>query len=317
MSSQRFADAPGAAGYPLPISGPLSWQPGPTGYEARLRLSRVPAGSILVPSFACLDDLGHRWRIETALGDCALAPVPWDCGLDDPQHGSARADAAPAGVLTSQVDCFHVHSELPHAELVLRTTASSRPSHYLAVLSWRARALSEVPVPDGSAALTRNPPARSQMTRQAALAPRICSPTCVAMLHEHYTGRNDHDAIVAECHDPATDLYGVWPLALRAASRRGHLGAVEVFPDWQAPLAALRAGVALVTSIRYAQGELPGAAIAATAGHLVLVHGVTPERIAVNDPAAATDAQVPRGYPAEAFSRAWLRHRGAAYILPP
>ena len=51
--------------------------------------------------------------------------------------------------------------------------------------------------------------------------------------------------------------------------------------------------------------------------HLVVVHGADPETVHVNDPRAPDATSVPRRYPADDFSRAWLRHRGAAYILLP
>src|SRR5690606_29697808 len=104
--------------------------------------------------------------------------------------------------------------------------------------------------------------------------------------------------------------------ALAAAARHGSLGAVEAFDDWEAPLAVLAAGVPLVASIRFFPGELPGSPLTETGGHLVVVHGAGPAAVRVCDPAAA-EHEVAREYPADAFSRAWLRHRGAAYILPP
>ncbi|MCY3795839.1 MAG: peptidase C39 family protein, partial [Gammaproteobacteria bacterium] len=63
-------------------------------------------------------------------------------------------------------------------------------------------------------------------------------------------------------------------------------------------------------------GELPGAPLSKTAGHLVTRYGVDGDAVLVNDPAAGDAAGVPRRYDLEAFSRAWLRRRGAAYIMP-
>ena len=73
----------------------------------------------------------------------------------------------------------------------------------------------------------------------------------------------------------------------------------------------------LVASIRYAAGELPGAPMLATGGHLVVVTGVDGEAVLVNDPAAPYHGTVSRRYPLAAFSRAWFRHRGAVYIVSP
>ena len=57
--------------------------------------------------------------------------------------------------------------------------------------------------------------------------------------------------------------------------------------------------------------------MAATAGHLVVVHGLEGDSVLVNDPAAPHHGAVNRRYPVTAFSEAWFRHRGAAYILLP
>jgi hypothetical protein len=46
------------------------------------------------------------------------------------------------------------------------------------------------------------------------------------------------------------------------------------------------------------------------------VHSAGPDDIGVCDPAAPTD-QVQRRYDTKAFCAAWLRQRGAAYILSP
>jgi hypothetical protein len=92
---------------------------------------------------------------------------------------------------------------------------------------------------------------------------------------------------------------------------------VEVFDDWCAPQRVIAAGVPMVASIRFAAGNLPGAPLKATPGHLVVVHGVGPDQVQVCDPAAPDTPTVPRTYATHHFARAWLEHRGAAYILLP
>jgi hypothetical protein len=106
-------------------------------------------------------------------------------------------------------------------------------------------------------------------------------------------------------------------MALRAAAGMGRLGAVELFASWYDPLAVLDAQIPLVSSIRFGAGQLAGAPLEQTGGHLLVLHHAGPSEVAVNDPAAATDTEVARRYDAAEFSRAWLSHRGAAYILLP
>ena len=112
-------------------------------------------------------------------------------------------------------------------------------------------------------------------------------------------------------------MYGMWPLAIRAASRFGVIGAVELLSDWSMVLTCLAQQRPVVASIRYAQGALQGAPQAASHGHLVVVYGIDDSQVLVNDPAAPDRGSVSRRYNINEFSEAWFRHRGAAYILAP
>ena len=70
----------------------------------------------------------------------------------------------------------------------------------------------------------------------------------------------------------------------------------------------IAAGIPLAASIRFSRGQLTGAPISATSGHLVVITGFTSNGdVVVNDPAARTDASVRRTYDRGQFERAWLR----------
>lgn len=317
----RYADSETAGRYPLPVAGPADWQPSEGGWRLMISLPALEPGLILVPSLA----LGeaptpagdqrsrHRWILRDGASEWPLPHVPSRRG---PEVAPGPAAEAARGAVSSHIDCFHVHRPLSAPVLELSLLADARPERYLIAVSRRALTLARPPAPQDTAGLSDPPPPRSQTTAPPEIAQRICSPTCVSMVLNLWRRPHDWLALVEECRDPASGLYGVWPLALRAAARRGSLGAVEVFGDWAEPLAVLQRGIPLVTSIRFANGELPGAPLTDTGGHLVVVHAADPREVHVCDP-AAPDGQVQRVYPAEAFSGAWLRHRGAAYILPP
>jgi hypothetical protein len=320
LPTLRFADARTAEGYPLPVGEGAAWEAHDGAWRVRIPLPALMPGTILVPSLAFADpsasepsaatpagNASHQWTLEAGPGHWPLHRVP---ALEAPP--AAGRDSP----VSAHVDCYRVHRRLDQPVLTLRLDASAPPERYLVCVSTRPFTVARPPRPQDSAALASAPPPRSQLTAPEAIAQRICSPTCVSMVLEAWQRPHDWLALTAECHDPVTGMFGVWPLALRAPARRGSIGAVEVFTGWQEPLAVLRAGVPLVTSIRFAEGELPGAPLAETSGHLVVVHAAGPEWVEVCDPAAAA-AEVSRRYPAQAFSEAWLRHRGAAYILPP
>jgi len=133
------------------------------------------------------------------------------------------------------------------------------------------------------------------------------------MLMRHY-GADYHPAFIDQCLEPTSNLYGVWPLNIMQASRRGFVGAVELISNWQA-LAATAAP--FVASIRFGSQQLQGAPLAETAGHLVLVRGTTDTHVLCCDPAAPSADSVARHYDLVEFSKAWLEHRGATYVVVP
>jgi hypothetical protein len=314
--TRRFADADTARAYPLAVSGPVRWLWRDGAWRLSLPLDDLTAGTILAPSLALgpPGDLAeaqpaarYRWTLRAADGSWPLQEIP--CA-------GPVAGVPSGGAVSTHIDCFHIHRRLPAPVLHLAVRAPSPPERYLICVSSRALTLARPPLPPRAAAVATPPPTRSQLDAPAEIAQRICSPTCVSMVLGLWHRPHDWLALTEECRDPATGTYGIWPLAVAAAARRGCIGAVELFDDWREPLAVLERGIPLIASIRFEPDELPGAPLPRSNGHLVAVYGADPERIRVCDPAAGAD-EVRRSYPADAFSGAWLRHRGAAYILPP
>jgi hypothetical protein len=71
----------------------------------------------------------------------------------------------------------------------------------------------------------------------------------------------------------------------------------------------------VIASVRYAAGELEGAAIAQTSGHLIVLTGWEDDVALVNDPAAPSASAVPRRYSIEQLCRVWLERTGVGYVL--
>lgn len=315
MQTLRLADPATQTRYPLPVTGTADWRPHAGGSSCELVLPPLAAGTIVVPSLALGEAAAgeprayHQWTLLAGTAAWRLPASP----LDPSAPPAALADAR----VSQHIDCWHVHEPLPEPRLRVWLPGATPPRHYLVCASARPLAITNPAPPDRAQSVGEPPPPISQMTAAAELATRICSPTSVAMVLQGWNAQVAWLDIVAECRDAATGLYGVWPLAIAAAARRGSLGAIEVFANWHEPLAVLARGIPLVTSIRFQSGALPGAPLVQTAGHLVVVHAAGPDTVAVNDPAAPDTASVPRLYPAAEFTHAWLAHRGAAYILPP
>ena len=102
-----------------------------------------------------------------------------------------------------------------------------------------------------------------------------------------------------------------------AAGRHGVAGYLLRFPDWASAAWCLDHGLPVIASVRYAAGELGGAAIAETTGHLVVLTGLDGDSVLVNDPAAPSAHGVPRRYRLTDLARVWLERNGVGYVLFP
>ncbi|WP_425430314.1 C39 family peptidase [Deinococcus planocerae] len=83
--------------------------------------------------------------------------------------------------------------------------------------------------------------------------------------------------------------------------------------------AYLLQGLPLAVSLRFRAGELPGAPLSWSDGHLLVLTGFDAQgNPVVNDPAAPSDATVKRTSPRAVFERLWLGHAGGmAYVMAP
>ena len=321
QASYRCGDAISASRYPLPAAAANPWRRSGNGLLAALPVPPCPRGHILVPSLA----LGGGGRFQCALeiGDeiWPLQAVPWEPDGDLwPRRPSAESagDDRPGGnpPASAQIDCFHSEQDLPASRLLIRLHRRTPPQRFLITLSIRPLEIAPEAPADARTVLPQ-PPALSQMQGPKPIRRRICSPTALAMALQATNAAVSWPAVIAACFDRRSQTYGCWPLAIRCAATLGRLGAVEALASWEPALCALDAGAPLVASIRFAAGELPGAPLPRSGGHLVTLHGIDRGQVLANDPAAPDAATVPRRYDVRAFSNAWLRHRGAAYILPP
>ena len=156
----------------------------------------------------------------------------------------------------------------------------------------------------------------SQMVQNSPDKNRICSPTCVYMALKSLGLGVTLPQVLSRVYDQHADIYGNWLFNVAAA---GAFGAETFFRRFGslAELAEFVTPESLtVASIAFEEGELAGAPIARTEGHLVLVRGWQDGKVLAADPAAATEKEVLRAYDAREFARAWLRNKqGASYIV--
>jgi hypothetical protein len=316
METLRFADPQTVSYYPLEIPAHTRWEPVDGGFQATVPLPDMPAGWIIAPSLSVLNDPGARFTFALKVGDHSytLPSVP---GGPTPAGTGSPAAATSRGDVRTVIDCFHTLRESRAMTLSATLSTSQPPQRYLMTVSARPLEIQPPPTESLPTVCAPPPPRRSQMLENPRIASRICSAVSTAMVLALHRSSIDYQQVIAACHDPATGMYGIWPLAVRAASRLGCIGAVELLSDWTPVIASLERGLPLVASIRYGSGELPGSPQPSTGGHLVVVHGIRAGEVLANDPAAPDHGSVLRTYPLDAFSRAWFRYRGAAYILAP
>ncbi|HTO12919.1 MAG TPA: C39 family peptidase [Candidatus Binatia bacterium] len=269
-----------------------------------------------VPAFSALTDAPFSVRLELS-ARTGGAWSPWVAGVGlGPAPFAPLADAPPLSV---DVDVFRAAA--PVDAVRLRARVRAPVSAAIVGAPWLLTLSAADSAPAAPGAVTGRArlavPALSQMETDAAIARRICSPACVAMVLDFWRRPVAPAALAAEMFHPGTDLYGVWPAAVLAAGRRGIAGYLLRFPDWSAAAWCLEQGLPVIASIRYAAGELSNAAIAETSGHLIVLAGIDHDHALVNDPAAATAGTVPRRYEIAELSRVWLDRTGVGYVLFP
>jgi len=274
---------------------------------------RQPAHRLL-PAFGELGENALGFRFELS----AFAAGAWSPWVAGATVGRARfADSVGRSeTLVCEIDEFIANPPAERVRVVLRASGdgpgSPLAAPWCASLSAWSPGTEGLSAADGARLVV---PAFSQMEEADAIRQRVCSPTCVAMVLAYYGTRAAVADLAREMLQPELDLYGVWPAAIRAASRRGIGGYLLRFPDWAAAAWCLERGMPVIASVRYGAGELTGAAIAETSGHLLVLTGYAGGDVFVNDPAAPRASEVTRRYRLDELRRAWLARSGVGYVL--
>jgi hypothetical protein len=125
----------------------------------------------------------------------------------------------------------------------------------------------------------------------------------------------------AACNDPTWGGTGNWPFNTAHAAAAGG-DAFEGFVTRLSRIEQLErltgAGVPVAASISFSGGELDGAPIHSTSGHLIVVRGFdTAGNVLANDPAGPQDAQVRYTYPRGQFDAAWAHSGRTIYVIHP
>lgn len=159
-------------------------------------------------------------------------------------------------------------------------------------------------------------PERSQFAEKTD-ASRICSPTSLAMVLEYHGIKRTTREVAEGVYDHAAKIYGNWPFNTAHAHR---VSGLETYVRRCASIEELEdeilADRPAIVSHCWKRGELTGAPLPESKGHLIVVVGFTDwGDIVVNDP-AGRPGKVRRIYKRPEFHRTWLINgSGIMYVL--
>ena len=151
-----------------------------------------------------------------------------------------------------------------------------------------------------------------------------CSPTSTSMVLGYWgsdTGPCEPRvrAAVDGVFDWIYDGHGNWPFNTAYAATKGYEGYVARFTSLAKVEEFIAAGVPVIMSIAWGNGDLTGADIDSTNGHLLVVVGFDAAgNPIVNDPASPTDESVQKTYLRSEFEPLWLQASGGTvYLIYP
>jgi hypothetical protein len=156
-------------------------------------------------------------------------------------------------------------------------------------------------------------PARSQYVVEGERG--WCSATSISMLNAYFGLDYDVPSTARGVFDRAYNGTGNWSFNVAFSGNLGLRAAVVYLRNLEHAQRLIEAGIPIAISYSWSGGELPGAPLEHSDGHLVVLCGFTANGdCAVNDPAAPNVRVV---YPRAALERVWLRNKGIAYAIAP
>jgi hypothetical protein len=151
-----------------------------------------------------------------------------------------------------------------------------------------------------------------------------CSPTSTSMVlsyWDHYNGSCEPRlrTAVDGAYDWIYNGHGNWPFNTAYAATFGYEAYVARFTSLLTAEKFVAAGVPVIMSIAWKKGELTGAYIDSTNGHLLVLVGFDEKgNPIINDPASPSDSAVQRTYLRSEFEPLWLQASGGTvYLIYP
>jgi Peptidase_C39 like family len=163
-------------------------------------------------------------------------------------------------------------------------------------------------------ALILDVPARSQFG-SAGNERGWCSPASLSMIHAFHGVDHSVARTAREVFDRAYNGTGNWAFNVAYSGRLGLRAVVAHLCNLDHAQRLIERNLPLAISYSWREGELPGAPLDHSDGHLVVLRGFTRDGdCAINDPAAPNVRVV---YPRAAVEHIWQRNEGVAYVVAP
>lgn len=169
-------------------------------------------------------------------------------------------------------------------------------------------------LPYASHSLILDVPARSQYAEQPNER-GWCSPAALSMIHAYHGIEVSVTQTAREVFDRSYNGTGNWVFNVAYSGRLGLRAAVAHLRNLDHAQRLIERNLPLAISYSWSAGELPGAPLERSDGHLAVLCGFTRAGdCAINDPAAPNVRVV---YPRAALERIWQRNDGIAYVIAP
>ncbi len=168
-------------------------------------------------------------------------------------------------------------------------------------------------LPYGRGAIVLDVPERTQYVVEGERG--WCSPASVSMLLAYHGIEVAVDAAARAVFDRAYNGTGNWAFNAAFCGSHGLRAVVAHLPNLDAAQRLIERNLPIAMSYSWKEGELPGAPLDHSDGHLAVLCGFTSNGdCAMNDPAAPKIRTV---YPRAALERIWQRNDGIAYVVAP
>jgi hypothetical protein len=249
--------------------------------------------------------LAANGRIEFRLLRAHAPATPWlDYAFWHP-NGSKSFSPVHDGV---RVDVDVIRAEQPFDGIDVRAAG----------VDFNAVAFSSPPrprpsLPYGRTALILDVPARSQYVH--AHERGWCSPASLSMINAYYGIDVPVDETARAVFDRSYNGTGNWTFNVAYSGSLGLHAVVAHLQNLDHAQRLIERNIPIAISYSWRDGELPGAPLERSDGHLAVLCGFTSGGdCAVNDPAASNVRVV---YPRATIERLWQRNDGVAYVVAP